>query len=67
MFIPSSVSREATAADFLKVGSVHDQPFPELDGTIQMLASSTQSCAVQINGKMKVSHCSYTVFLSLHF
>ena len=37
-----------------KVGSVHDQLFPEPDGTLEMLAPKTQPCAVQVNGKLKV-------------
>jgi leucyl-tRNA synthetase len=35
------------------IRSVFDFPFPEPDGTLEMLGSSTQKCAVQINGKMK--------------
>jgi leucyl-tRNA synthetase len=33
--------------------SIFDDPFPVEDGTFDMLASETQTCAVQINGKLK--------------
>ncbi|KAH8821397.1 leucyl-tRNA synthetase [Xylogone sp. PMI_703] len=33
--------------------SVFDHLFPQSDGTLEMLAPSTQPCAVQINGKLK--------------
>ena len=36
-----------------KVGSIFDFPFPEPDGTLEMLGSNVLTCAVQINGKMK--------------
>lgn len=35
------------------IASVFEFPFPEADGTLPMLSSGTQKCAVQINGKMK--------------
>jgi isoleucyl-tRNA synthetase len=59
---------ERTAADcrFPKAESVHDQPFPELDGTFDMLAPSTQPCAVQINGKLKVSDPANISFAHSH-
>jgi leucyl-tRNA synthetase len=33
--------------------SVFAEPFPEPDGTYEMLASSMQKCAVQVNGKLR--------------
>lgn len=36
-----------------KIASVFDFPFPKQDGTLPMLSSGTQKCAIQINGKMK--------------
>jgi leucyl-tRNA synthetase len=33
--------------------SIFDEPFPTEDGTFDMLASDTQTCAVQINGKFR--------------
>jgi leucyl-tRNA synthetase len=33
--------------------SIFDEPFPIEDGTFDMLASDTQTCAVQINGKFR--------------
>jgi leucyl-tRNA synthetase len=33
--------------------SVFDRPFPKEDGTLGLLASETQTCAVQVNGKLK--------------
>ncbi|KAH9208627.1 leucyl-tRNA synthetase [Leptodontidium sp. 2 PMI_412] len=35
------------------VGSVFDSPFPTVDGTFSMLAPTTQTCVVQVNGKMR--------------
>ncbi|KAH7309966.1 hypothetical protein BKA65DRAFT_168458 [Rhexocercosporidium sp. MPI-PUGE-AT-0058] len=35
------------------VSSVFDAPFPTVDGTFSMLAPTTQTCVVQINGKMR--------------
>ncbi|KAE9373992.1 mitochondrial leucyl-tRNA synthetase-like protein [Stipitochalara longipes BDJ] len=35
-------------------GSIFDQPFPTTDGTFEMLAPSTQSCAVQVNGRLRL-------------
>lgn len=34
-------------------GSVFDEPFPETDGTYEMLAPAAERCAVQINGKLR--------------
>ncbi|PBP24871.1 leucyl-tRNA synthetase [Diplocarpon rosae] len=34
-------------------GSVFKQSFPTVDGTFEMLASSKQKCAVQVNGKVR--------------
>ena len=36
------------------VGSVFNYPFPSLDGTYDLLTPRKQSCAVQINGKLRV-------------
>ncbi|KUJ11422.1 leucyl-tRNA synthetase [Mollisia scopiformis] len=36
-------------------GSIFDQPFPTTDGTYEMLTPATQTCAVQINGKLRVA------------
>lgn len=36
-------------------GSIFDQPFPTPDGTYEMLGSSTQTCAVQVNGKLRAA------------
>ena len=33
--------------------SVFDHPFPEEDGTFELLAPKAQTCAVQVNGKLK--------------
>ncbi|QSZ35395.1 hypothetical protein DSL72_008265 [Monilinia vaccinii-corymbosi] len=33
--------------------SIFDTPFPEPDGTIDLLVLSTQKCAVQVNGKLR--------------
>jgi leucyl-tRNA synthetase len=33
--------------------SIFDEPFPIEDGTFDMLASDTQTCAVQINGRFR--------------
>lgn len=33
--------------------SIFDHPFPETDGTFELLAPETQTCAVQVNGKLK--------------
>lgn len=35
--------------------SIFDQPFPEEDGTYDMLAPDSMSCSVQINGKFKLA------------
>ncbi|KAK6584686.1 hypothetical protein PZA11_002910 [Diplocarpon coronariae] len=35
-------------------GSVFKQPFPKVDGTFEMLVPSTQKCAVQVNGKLRL-------------
>jgi leucyl-tRNA synthetase len=34
--------------------SVFDEPFPTTDGTFEMLAPGTQSCAVQVNGRLRL-------------
>ncbi|KAN0102549.1 leucyl-tRNA synthetase [Hyaloscypha variabilis] len=34
--------------------SIFDQPFPTTDGTFEMLAPSKQSCAVQVNGRLRL-------------
>ena len=34
--------------------SIFDQPFPTADGTFEMLAPSTQACAVQVNGRLRL-------------
>jgi len=34
--------------------SIFDQPFPTTDGTFEMLAPSTQTCAVQVNGRLRL-------------
>lgn len=38
-----------------RIGSIFGQPFPTTDGTFEMLGPSTQKCAIQINGKMRVA------------
>ncbi|CZT10191.1 related to leucine--tRNA ligase precursor, mitochondrial [Rhynchosporium agropyri] len=38
--------------------SIFDTPFPEQDGTYDLLAPSTQVCVVQVNGKMR---CAVTI------
>lgn len=34
--------------------SIFDEPFPTTDGTFEMLAPSTQPCAVQVNGRLRL-------------
>jgi leucyl-tRNA synthetase len=34
--------------------SIFDEPFPTTDGTFEMLAPDTQSCAVQVNGRLRL-------------
>jgi leucyl-tRNA synthetase len=34
--------------------SIFDEPFPTTDGTFEMLAPGTQSCAVQVNGRLRL-------------
>jgi leucyl-tRNA synthetase len=34
--------------------SIFDQAFPTTDGTFEMLAPSTQTCAVQVNGRLRL-------------
>jgi leucyl-tRNA synthetase len=34
-------------------GSIFNEPFPEPDGTYELLAPQTMKCAVQVNGKLR--------------
>ncbi|ESZ93679.1 leucyl-tRNA synthetase [Sclerotinia borealis F-4128] len=45
------LSREQNAQ--VEIKSIFKTPFPEADGTIDLLVPSTQKCAVQVNGKLK--------------
>ncbi|KAI9646502.1 hypothetical protein NHQ30_004495 [Ciborinia camelliae] len=37
----------------LETESIFETPFPDPDGTLDLLAPSTQKCAVQVNGKLR--------------
>jgi leucyl-tRNA synthetase len=37
-----------------QAGSIFEEPFPTTDGTFDMLAPDTQSCAVQVNGRLRL-------------
>jgi leucyl-tRNA synthetase len=63
--IPSSSQTRFTIAEMPRlhmstnifresVPSVFSEPFPEQDGTLSILKASTQKCAVQVNGKVKL-------------
>jgi leucyl-tRNA synthetase len=38
----------------IRSDSIFNEPFPTTDGTFDMLAPDNQSCAVQVNGKLRV-------------
>jgi leucyl-tRNA synthetase len=45
----------AVLHDSPKTASVFRAPFPVTDGTLEMLKSARMTCAVQVNGKLKVA------------
>lgn len=54
-FIQRESSSRERLPDFQRYpGSIFTQPFPTTDDTFDMLAPDTQSCAVQVNGKLRL-------------